>query len=61
MPTTPIDSLSVRSFFVRRHPDGWKLLRVPSRIDGSAPPTENDARQWAEGADRIKDNAQILS
>jgi hypothetical protein len=55
-----MDALSAGQFFVRRHPDGWALLRVLSRMDGGAATTDAGVRNWAESAVRIHDNARIL-
>jgi hypothetical protein len=56
-----MDALSAGSYFVRRHQDGWKLVRVLSRIDGSAPRSDADARKWAEGAVRLRDQARVIT
>jgi hypothetical protein len=55
-----MDALSARSFLLRRHSDGWKLMKILSRIDGRAPGAEADAREWAEGAVRLRDDKRII-
>ena len=56
-----IDAISVEMYVVRRHADGWKLIKVLARIDGAVPDTEDDLREWAESAVRTKAKTRIIN
>lgn len=38
---------SCEQYFLRRHSDGWKLVRAFSQMDGDTVESDNEARAWA--------------
>jgi len=55
-----LDPLAARFYFVRRHDDGWKLLKVLARISGDGFATEREAREWAEQVVRTRTNQRVF-
>jgi hypothetical protein len=55
-----LDPLAARFYFVRRHDDGWKLLKVLARISGDGFATERGAREWAEQAVRTHADQRVF-
>lgn len=55
-----LDPLSVQFYFVRRHDDGWKLLKVLARISGDGFSTERAAREWAERAVQMRTDQRVF-
>jgi hypothetical protein len=52
--------LSEQFYFVRRHDDGWKLLKVLARISGDSFGTEREACEWAERAVRTRTDQRVF-
>lgn len=43
-----MDALSVQMYFLRRHPDGWRVIAAYARVSGrSGVESDNEARAWA--------------
>jgi hypothetical protein len=55
---TVLDPLNVRSFELRRHPDGWALVAVISKIFGTAISEPTALISWAEGVIRLRFTVQ---
>ncbi len=55
-----LDPLAAIFYFLRRHPDGWKLLQIIVRRGGDNL-ADPDARDWATRAVRRRGAAQILT
>lgn len=56
-----LDAISLQHYFLRRHIDAWKLIKVLARIDGRGPADETEAQDWATRAVRIHGNSRIIS
>ncbi|MGH4017791.1 MAG: hypothetical protein ACRDT0_00815 [Pseudonocardiaceae bacterium] len=56
-----LDPLAARFYFVRRHDDGWKLLKVLARISGDGFATEREAREWAEQAVHMRTDQRVFA
>lgn len=55
-----LDPLAAQFYFVRRHDDGWKLLKVLARISGDGFATEREAREWAEQVVRTRTDQRVF-
>lgn len=56
-----IDFLSVAQYLLRQYPDGWRLVRALSHVDGAtSAETDNEARVWANGVIKFKDKVTGL-
>ncbi|MFF5264594.1 hypothetical protein ACFY4C_37200 [Actinomadura viridis] len=43
-----LNALSVQMYFLRRHPDGWRLVAALARVSGKTRvQTDNEAKAWA--------------
>ncbi|WP_285497774.1 hypothetical protein [Actinomadura sp. NBRC 104425] len=43
-----LDALSLQMYFLRRHPDGWRLVLAYARVAGKTDvETDNEAKAWA--------------
>jgi hypothetical protein len=57
-----IDFLSAAHYMLRQYPDGWRLVRSMSRVDGagSGVETDNEARVWADKVVKFRDQVNGL-
>jgi hypothetical protein len=55
---TILEPLNMRSFELRRHPDGWALVTVISKILGTAISEPTDLISWAEGVIKLRFTVQ---
>jgi len=47
---TTLDALSLEMYFLRRHPDGWRVIAAYARVAGhSGVESDNEAKAWARG------------
>jgi hypothetical protein len=48
-----MNALSVEQYFLRRHSDGWKLVKAFSQVAGTGPESDNEAKAWAIGTRQL--------
>ncbi len=56
-----LDAISITQYFLRRHTDAWKLLKVLARVDGVTASDETEVQDWATRAVRIHGDSRIVS
>lgn len=56
-----MDFLSAAQYLLRQYPDGWRVVRALSHVDGAGgAETENEARAWANGVVQFQDKVTGL-
>ncbi|GAB1646774.1 hypothetical protein [Krasilnikovia sp. MM14-A1259] len=56
-----IDFISVAQYLLRQYPDGWRLVRSLSRVDGGgSAETDNEARVWADQVIKFREQVSGL-